>query len=66
MSLTPTPEQREMEKFLPSLSELQKTKPRQITIVETDESVPVGSMVPVKDSPVLIMCTDKIWRIKEE
>lgn len=45
---------------------LRKIKPRRIVLEETDQNVPVGSMAPVSDCPVLVMCTDKIWSVKEE
>lgn len=45
---------------------IEKIQPRRIVLEETDQNVPVGSMVPVSDCPVLVMCTDKIWRVKEE
>lgn len=45
---------------------VEKIQPCRIVLEETDQNVPVGSMVPVSDCPVLVMCTDKIWRVKEE
>ena len=49
-----------------ALVHLEKNQPRRIVLEETDQEVPVGSIVPVKDCPVVVWCTDKIWKIVEE